>query len=68
MKQRRSHCTDEGDHGPPLQFLKQQFQFQTSGILLFAGVKKLFGPEISRFLPCMLQFSDNLPRLLRGNR
>ena len=26
----------------------QQFQFQTSGILFFMGVKKLYGPEISR--------------------
>ena len=25
----------------------QQFQFQTSGILLFTGVQKLYGPEIS---------------------
>ena len=37
---------------PPTSFSKpnkvQQFQFQTSGILLFMGVKKLYGPEISR--------------------
>ena len=38
----------------------QQFLFQTSGILLLTGVQKLCGPEISRFLPCVLQFLDNL--------
>ena len=38
----------------------QQFQFQTSGILFFMSVHKLKGPEISRFLQCMLQFLDNL--------
>ena len=38
----------------------QQFQFQTSGILSFTVVQKLCGPEISRFLPCMLQILDNL--------
>ena len=38
----------------------QQFLFQTSGILLLTGVQKLCGPEISRFLPCILQFLDNL--------
>ena len=27
----------------------QQFQFQTSGILFFTGVKKLYAAEISRF-------------------
>ena len=32
-----------------------QFQFQTSEILIFMSVQKLHGPEISRFLPCMLQ-------------
>ena len=41
----------------------QQFQFETSGILLFTGVQKLCGPEISRFLPYILQFWDNLRRL-----
>ena len=38
----------------------QQFLFQTSGILLLTGVQKLCGPEISRFLPCILQFLDHL--------
>ena len=33
----------------------QQFQFQTSGMLLFVGVQKLCGPEILS----MLQFSGN---------
>ena len=32
----------------------QQIQFQTSGVLLFIGVQKLYGPEISRFLPFVL--------------
>ena len=41
----------------------QQFPFQISGILLLTGVQKLYGPEISLFLPCMLQFLDNLWRL-----
>ena len=38
----------------------QQFKFQISGILLFTGVQKLCGPEISRFSPCVLRFLDNL--------
>ena len=38
----------------------QQFQFQTSAILSFMGVQELYGQEISRFLPCMLQSLDNL--------
>ena len=38
----------------------QQFQFQTSEILLFTGIQKSYGPEIPGFLPCMLQFLDNL--------
>ena len=29
----------------------QQFQFQTSGILLFTIVQKLYGPKISLFFP-----------------
>ena len=29
-------------------------------ILLFKGVQKFYGPEILRFLLCMLQFLDNL--------
>ena len=37
----------------------QQVQFQTSGVLLFMGVKKLYGPEISRLLQCMFKFLDN---------
>ena len=41
----------------------QQFQFQTSGILLFTGVQNLYGLEISRFLACIPQFLDNLQRL-----
>ena len=38
----------------------QKFQFQPSGILLFTDVQKLYGPEISQLLPCMLQYLDNL--------
>ena len=34
----------------------QQFQFQTSEILLLTGVQKFCEPEISCFLSCMLQF------------
>ena len=41
----------------------QKFQFQTSGILLFTDVQKLYGPDILQFLPCMLQLLDNLWRL-----
>ena len=57
--------TTFGGHAPPLisnfePNKVQQFLFQTSGILLLTGLQKLYGPEISRFLPCMLQFLDNL--------
>ena len=41
----------------------QQLHFQKSWILLFTGIQKLYGQEISRLLLCMLQFMDNL-RLL----
>ena len=39
--------------------------FQTSGILLFTDVWtwKLYEPEVSQFLPFMLQCLDNLWRL-----
>ena len=51
---------------PPSSFFKpnkvQQFQFQISGILLSTGVQKLYEPEISRLLPCILHFLDNLRR------
>ena len=40
-----------------------QFQLQTSRILLSMGVQKLNGPEISRFLPCMLQFLNSSRQL-----
>ena len=40
-----------------------KFQFRTSGILLFTDVQKLYGPENSQHLLCMLQFLDNLWRL-----
>ena len=38
----------------------QKIQFQTLGLSLVMDVQKLSGPEISQFLPCMLQFLDNL--------
>ena len=53
-----------GGSWPPHQFLNQNkvqlFQFQTSSILLFMGVQKLYEPEISQFLPCMLQVLENI--------
>ena len=54
----------QGDHGRPISKLSklQKCQFQTSAILLFTDVPKLYGPEISQVLPCMLQFLDNLWR------
>ena len=42
---------------------RSKFQFQTSEILFFMGVQKLYGPEISRLLPRMLQFFENLWQL-----
>ena len=54
-------------HDPPTSTSElkkvQQLQFQTSGVLLFMGVQRLYGPKISRFLPCMLQYLDNLWQL-----
>ena len=41
----------------------QKFQFQTSAILLFTDVQKLYGPEFSQALPCILQYLDNLLRI-----
>ena len=65
--QGRSHCGRPGGSWPPTSISEpkkvQHFQFQKSEILPFMGVQKLYGVEISRFLPCMLQFSDNLQRL-----
>ena len=59
MHQGRSHWGEHGDHTSTLQFLKQekvqQFQFQTSKILLLTGAQKLYGPEIPQFLTCMPQ-------------
>ena len=45
------HCTIS--RRPRTAFLKH---FQTSEILLFMSVQKLYGPEISGFLPCMLGY------------
>ena len=52
---------DGGGHGPSTSISEpnkvQKFQFQKSEILLFTDdVQKLF----LQFLPCMLQFLDNL--------
>ena len=41
----------------------QQVHFQTSGILLFTGIQKLCGPEISQFLWHLLESLDNLQQL-----
>ena len=41
----------------------QQFQFQTSGIMLLMGVQKLYRPKILQFLPSMLQYLNNLRHL-----
>ena len=65
-KGRRGGGGQDG-HGPPNSISEpnkvQKFQFQTSGILLFTDVQKLYRPEISQFLPYMLQFLNNLWRL-----
>ena len=37
---------------------------KTSAILLLTALQKLYGPGISPFLPCVLQFFSNLRRLL----
>ena len=67
----QEHSPGEGRSGekpwfPHFNFRTKQgpkiFQFQTSGILLFTGAQKIYRPEISRFLPCMLHFLDNLRR------
>ena len=42
----------------------QQFHFHTSEILFSTRAQKLYGPEISRYSPCMLQFLGNIRRLL----
>ena len=64
--QGRSHCGFQGRGGtwhPPTSISKpkkaQQFHFQTSGILFFMGVQNYTG---QKFLPCILQFLDNLRR------
>ena len=62
--QGRSHYgVQGGDMAPPTSISKpkkaQQFYFQTSRILLFMGVQNYTG---QKFLPCILQFLDNLRR------
>ena len=51
-------------HGPPTSIFKlnnvQQFQFKTPRMLLLLRCSEIMGPEISRFVTCVLQFLDNL--------
>ena len=64
--QGRSHWGGGGGAGltsTPEPKKVQKFQFQTSGMLLFTDVQKLYGPEISKLLPCMPQLLDILWRL-----
>ena len=67
IKNRGIATVGPGGHGPPTSSFEpkkvQQFQFQTSGALLYTGVQKLYEPEISRFLLHIVQFLDNLQRL-----
>ena len=66
--QGRSHWGTRGRYGPLTSSFEpkkdQHFQFQISEILPFTSFQKLYRPNISRFLPCMLQFLDNIHRLL----
>ena len=50
----------QGGYGP-----KQGPAVSVSNIrdIAFTDVQKLYGPEISQFLPCMLQFLTNLRRI-----
>ena len=64
--QGRSHWGGQGAM-PPL-FHSQTKKGPTVSVsnirdLLFTGVQKSYGPEISRFLPCMQQVLDNLRQL-----
>ena len=57
--------TNDGEPWPPqFNFRSKQVQkVSVSNITLhFTSVQKLYRPEISRFLPSMLQFLDNLRR------
>ena len=60
---------DQVAMAPLLQFPSQKryksFRFKHQGYcFVLTDVQKLLGPEISQFLPCMLQFLDNLWRLI----
>ena len=48
-------------HPHPFNF--QNKQGPTVSVSNITIVQKLYGPEISQFLPCMLQFLDNLWRV-----
>ena len=69
QRQRCSHWGGQEGHAPPtttsISKLNkvQQFQFQTSRVLLYMGVQKLNRPEISQFSLCMQQFLDHSRRL-----
>ena len=49
IKTRGVATVGPGGHGPPTSSFEpkkvQQFQFQTSGVLLYTGVQKLYEPE-----------------------
>ena len=57
----------EGGWGPQLQYpnprRSNSFSFKHQRYCFLRGVQKLYGPETLRFLPCMLQFLDNIRRL-----
>ena len=57
--QGHSHWGGQGRISEPNKV--QQFQFQTSRILIFMGVQKLYRTQISQFSQCWLQFFNNLP-------
>ena len=60
-------CTPPPPPPPPLSISKpkkvQEYQSETSEVLLFTDAEKLYEPKISQFSPCMLQFLDNIQRL-----
>ena len=68
IKQGRSHWWGQGVIPPFPHFNFRTKQGPIASVskitdIAFTGIEKLNGPEISRFLPCMLQFLDNVRRL-----
>ena len=65
--QGRSHLGMQGAMAPRLQFPNQtkskSFSFKHYGYCFSRMFRNHTGPEISQFLPCVLQFLDNLWRL-----